>query len=74
MDVFFVGIITLLVATAIVYIVFFGFIFYWHLTNRTYVIVPMIFTFEFFIKGFVAVAIVSVLFQYLPYLTNLLGL
>lgn len=74
MDVFYVGILTLLAVTAIFYIVFFGFIYYWHLTKKSFIVVPVIFTFEFFIKGFIAVVVVSLIFYYLPYVANLLNL
>ena len=74
MDVFFTGILTLLAVTALFYIVFFGFIFYWHLKKATVVVVPAIFAFEVFIRGFLIVAAVSLLFKYIPYLVNYLNL
>ena len=64
MDVFTVGVITLLVCTAIFYIVLFSFIYYWHLTKTTYFVVPMIWTFEFFAMGFFTVALVSIILNY----------
>ena len=73
MDIFTVGLITLLVFTLIFYAIFFGFIFYWHLKTITVVIVPLLFTFEFFIAGFFVVAIIAILLQYLPRLLKLTG-
>jgi len=70
MDVFLVGLITLLVCTAIFYVVLFGFIYYWHLKKTSFVVVPVIFAFEFFWKGFLVVAVVSIIFYFLPYLAN----
>jgi hypothetical protein len=72
MEVFFVGLLVLLVVTAVFYIVFFGFIYYWHLVKTSFVVVPMLFTFEVFFKGFVALVVITLIFKYLPYLVTLL--
>ncbi len=69
-----IGLTTLLVSTAVFYIVLFSFIYYWHLTKITFVVVPLIFTFEFFITGFFVVAIVSIILNYLPDLIKVIGL
>ncbi|MDD5464521.1 MAG: hypothetical protein PHP62_05225 [Candidatus Moranbacteria bacterium] len=74
MDIFTVGIIVLLAMTAIFYVVLFSFIFYWHLKRLSYVVVPVIFTFEFFIMGFFVVAIVSFILNYLPEIVRVTGL
>ncbi|MDP3882892.1 MAG: hypothetical protein Q8Q48_02455 [Candidatus Staskawiczbacteria bacterium] len=66
MDIFTVGLFVLLIMTAIFYIVLFSFIYYWHLKKISYVVVPVIFTFEFFTIGFFVVAIVSLILNYLP--------
>ncbi len=71
MDVFWTGIITLFIFTAVFYIVLFSFIFYWHLKKTTFIVVPLIFTFEFLAIGFFVVVIVSFLLEYLPNLFNL---
>ncbi|MFA6190622.1 MAG: hypothetical protein WC711_03920 [Candidatus Staskawiczbacteria bacterium] len=73
MDIFWTGIITLLVTTAVFYIVLFSFIYYWHLKKISFVAVPAIFAFEFFITGFFIVVIVSFVLQYLPYIFKLSG-
>jgi hypothetical protein len=73
MDVFVTGLIVLAVMTAIFYIVIFSFIFYWHLRKISFVVVPVIFTFEFFVMGFFTVAIVSIIINYLPALIRVLG-
>ena len=70
MDAFFVGLITLFASTAVFYIVLFSFIYYWHLTKASFIVVPMIFTFEFFITCFFIVAIVSIIIDYLPALIS----
>ena len=73
MDIFLVGIVTLFVAAAIFYIVLFSFIFYWHLKKITFVVIPVIFAFEFFVMGFFAVSIVAIIFNYLPLLIQASG-
>jgi len=72
MDVFTTGLIVLFVMTAIFYIVFFSFIFYWHLKKISFVVMPIIFTFEFFAVGFLVVAIVSLALNYLPQIISLM--
>jgi len=74
MDVFITGVVTLLFFTLVFYGVFFGFVFYWHLKKITFVIVPILFTFEFFWRGVVIVVLVSVAFKYLPPLINYFNL
>lgn len=74
MDAFTVGLFVLAAMTAIFYIVLFSFIFYWHLKKISFVVVPMIFAFEFFVMGFLVVSIVSVIIQYLPDLIRASGL
>ena len=74
MDIFTTGLIVLFAMTAIFYIVLFSFIFYWHLRNITFVVVPVFFTFEFFIMGFFVVSIVSIILNYLPDLVRAFGL
>ena len=66
MDPFVVGLIVLAAATIIVYIVFFAFIYYWHLKAISYLVVPAVFTFEFFATCFFVVVIVSIILKYLP--------
>ena len=58
----------LLLATVIYYAVFFGFVYYWHEKVLTYVIVPLIYAFEFFAIGFLVVVAASLLLEYLPQL------
>jgi hypothetical protein len=74
MDAFTVGLIVLFVATAIFYIVLFSFIFYWHLEKLSYVVVPMVFTFEFMIMGFFVISIVAIIIDYLPGLIRAVGI
>jgi len=73
MDVFTTGIITLLAVSAVFFIVLFSFIYYWHLKKISYVVVPVVFTFEFFITGFFIVAIVSIILNFLPALIRAMG-
>jgi len=73
MDVFTIGLIVLFICTAIFYIVLFSFIFYWHLKKISFIIVPIIFAFEFFVMGFFVVSIVSIIIQYLPDLIRASG-
>jgi hypothetical protein len=74
MDVFTTGIITLFICSAIFYIVLFSFIYYWHLKKTSFVVVPVIFAFEFFATCFFIVAIVSIILNYLPELIRSAGL
>lgn len=74
MDVFITGLIVLFVMAAIFYIVFFSFIFYWHLKTLSFVVVPVIFAFEFLAMGFLVVAIVSIILDYLPVLIRASGI
>ena len=74
MDIFTTGIIVLFVMTAIFYIVLFSFIYYWHLKKITFVVVPVIFTFEFFVTGVFIVCIVSIILNFLPELIGLIGI
>jgi len=62
------------VMTAIFYIVLFSFIFYWHLKRISFVVVPLIFTFEYLITGFLIVSIVSIIIQFLPGIIRVSGL
>jgi len=66
MDIFTTGLITLFFATVIFFIVFFSFIYYWHVKKLTFIVMPVIFTFEFFVTGFFVVCIVSIILNYLP--------
>ena len=65
-DYFFWGYTILLAATLIFYLVFFSLIWYWHERKATVVIVPLIFTFEFFAVGFFVVSLICLVLQYLP--------
>ena len=74
MDIFWVGLTTLFASTAVFYIVLFSFIFYWHLKKISFVVVPVIFTFEFFIICFFIVSIVTIILQFVPDLIRTAGL
>lgn len=60
------GVLILFGATLIYYIVFFSLIYYWHLKRITYVIVPLIFTFEFFLLAFLVVGLGLIVANYFP--------
>lgn len=66
MDVFTTGLVVLGVMSAIFFIVIFSFIFYWHLRKLSFIILPLVFTFEFFVMGFFVVSLVSIILNYLP--------
>ena len=74
MDPFILGLIVLFAMSVIFYIVSFTFIYYWHLVKISVVVVPALWTFEFFSVGFLIVALVSILINYLPILVRLLSL
>lgn len=69
---FFIGLNILFVATIVFYIVFFSLIYYWHEKKTSFVVVPVIFTFEFFAIGFFIVSIISIILEYLPKVLNYL--
>jgi ABC-type multidrug transport system permease subunit len=71
MEIFTTLFIILLVATAIYYVVFFSLIYYWHEAKLSYLILPVIYTFEFFIVGFLIISIISILVYYFPELLKL---
>ena len=68
MEIFYILLIALFILTAIFYIIFFSFIYYWHLKKTSFVVVPFIFTFEFFIIGFLVISIAALAIQFIPYL------
>ncbi len=63
---FFWGMVILISLTALFYVVFVSLIYYWHEKNTTTVIVPLLYTFEFFTIGFLIISLISILLQYLP--------
>ena len=65
-EVFYTGIITLIVCSLIFYAVLFSFIFYWHKRLASVVIVPSVFALEFFLRGFFVVSAVTIILHYLP--------
>lgn len=73
MSYFFIGINILFGATIIYYIVFFSLIYYWHLKKTSFVIVPALFTFDFFVIGFLVVSLVSILLEYVPKIISMLN-
>ena len=66
MDIFYVGITTLLATVLVFFLVFFSFVYYWHVKKTTYVIIPLLFMFDIFLRGVIVVAIVSLILYYLP--------
>jgi len=68
MDVFTIGLIVLFIMAAIFYIVMFSFIYYWHLTKLSFIVLPMVFTFEFLIIGFFVVSLTAIIINFLPIL------
>jgi hypothetical protein len=58
----------LLVMTVLYYAVFFGFVYYWHEKVLTYILAPVVYTFEFFAIGFLVVIAASILLEYVPQL------
>jgi hypothetical protein len=74
MDIFIVGLITLLICTAIFYAVLFSFIYYWHLKKISFVVMPVIFTFEFFLTGVVIISITTLILKFVPDLIRMTGI
>ena len=59
------GFVILFVLTILFYVVIFSLIYYWRETKITFVIVPLIFTFEFFLAGFLVVFLFSIFVYYI---------
>jgi len=74
MDVFITGIIVLLAMTAIFYVILFSFIYYWHLKKVSFVVVPVFFTFDFFVRGFFVITVATLLINYLPQFIRAFGI
>lgn len=66
MSLIFWGTIILFAVTLIFYGVFFSLIYYWHQKKITYVVVPLIFTFEFFLVAFLVIGLGLILLNYFP--------
>ena len=64
--------IALLVSTLIYYAIFAGFIYYWHEKKTTVLIVPLLFTFEFFLIGFLVICLASLAITYAPNIYQLI--
>ena len=73
MSYFLLGSIVLFVATMAFYMAFFFLIRYWHEHQTTLVVVPLLHAFEFFIVGFLVIALIALLLQFMPDLITLLG-
>jgi hypothetical protein len=73
MSYFFIGVNILFVATVIFYIVFVSLVYYWHDKKTTFVIVPLLYTFDFFIIGFLIVSLFSISLKYLPKIISMLN-
>jgi hypothetical protein len=74
MDPFLVGLIVLFSSAAVFYIVIFSFIFYWHLKKQSFIVLPVVFTFEFFVTGFLIISLVSIIIKYSPDLIRVSGI
>ena len=68
---FFWGLIILLAVNLIYYIVFFSLIFYWHDRKTSFVVVPIIFTFEFFLVTFLVFVAVELILNYFTEISTL---
>lgn len=61
----------LFLLTLIFYAIFFVLTYYWHEWRFTYIAVPIIYAFEFFVIGFFVIIAASLLIEYLPQLFKL---
>ena len=79
MSYFLIGFIILSIATMIFGIVWFSFFRYWHTSDpnsnskMSALFVPLMFTFGFFVAGFLIVSIISIILNYLPDIIKLTG-
>jgi uncharacterized membrane protein YhdT len=72
MTFFILAFIALLIASLIFYIVWLSLFYYWHEKRETYIVVPMLFTFEFFVTGFLFISLLSIMVNYFFNLTVLI--
>jgi len=66
MDIFFTLLVVLFILTCIYYVVYFSLAYYWHETKLTFLVLPIISTFEFFLIGFLVISIISIIVNYIP--------
>lgn len=66
MSYFLIGFIILSILTVIFYIASFLIFRYWHERKETYLVIPVMYTFEFFVVGFLIISIISIILSYLP--------
>jgi hypothetical protein len=71
MEIFTTLFLLLLLATVIYYIVFFSLSYYWHEAKTSFVILPAIYTFDFFIIGFLVISIISIILNFFPEILKL---
>lgn len=63
---FFWGTLILFGLTILFYIVCVSLIYYWHEKRATYVVLPLLYTFEFFVIGFFILSLICLIVQYFP--------
>jgi hypothetical protein len=73
MNYFFIGVYILFFTTTLYYITMFALSYYWHEKKTSYVVVPLIFTFKFFVAGFLVVSALAFILSYLPKILELLN-
>ena len=70
----FAGTLVLFGATIIFYIGAVLLLYYWHEAKPTFIVLPMLYSFNFFIIGFLLLALVAILFQYTPEILPMLNI
>jgi len=66
MDIFLTLLVVLFVFTAIFYVVYFSLTYYWHQTKMSFLVLPALATFEFFLIGFLIISVISILANFMP--------
>ncbi len=64
--------ITLFIVTLIYYLVWLGLVWYWHEKKTSLLIIPLLYTFDFFIIAFLVMSLVVIVLTYTPDIIQLI--
>ncbi|HQK63976.1 MAG TPA: hypothetical protein PLF16_02400 [Candidatus Staskawiczbacteria bacterium] len=70
MDIFLTLLVVLFVFTAIFYVVYFSLTYYWHQTKMSFLVLPALATFEFFLIGFLVISLISILVNFMSQISG----
>jgi uncharacterized membrane protein YqhA len=70
MGIFLTLLVVLFVFTAIFYVVYFSLTYYWHQTKMSFLVLPALATFEFFLIGFLVISLISILVNFMSQISG----